>query len=138
MTIFTGHTLLFYFRRIFLVIAVIYFPEYMIWQFMSQIYISVAAIIFIGYYYPYESRFANHMHMFTEVCTIFVLYLVTTFTEFTSIKARNSCGLAFIAIISIYLLVNIFFLMRDPCLKLKRTCKDKCIKKQFSQKKEEK
>jgi len=123
-----GCTILFYFRRILLVMAVIFFPQYMIWQFMSQMYISVGAIIFFGYYYPYDTRFANHMHMFTEICTIFVLYLVTTFTDFTSIKGKNTCGLVFIAIISIYVCVNLYFMLRNSCLNMKKTCKTKCCK----------
>ena len=125
-TIFTFTTLLFYGRRILLVFAVIYYPQYMIYQLMGQTLFSLGAIIFIGHYWPYDSRFTNMMEVFSEVCTIFVLYTVIYFSDFATIEARHYSGYVFIAIVSIYISIHLYFMMRDSYQNVKTSCKRKC------------
>lgn len=129
MTIFTFTTFLFYGRRTILVIAVIYYPQYMIYQLMSQTFFSLAALIFIGHYQPFDSYFTNMIEAFTEVCTIFVLYTIIGFSDFTTIEARHYNGFVFIAIVSIYICVHLYFMLRDSFQNVKTTCKRKCCKK---------
>ena len=69
------------------------------------------------------------MEAFTEVSTILVLYTVMAFSDFTDIEARHSCGFAFIAIVSLYMCVHIYFMMRDSFQRVKTCCKTKCCKK---------
>ena len=69
------------------------------------------------------------MEAFTEVCTILVLYTVIAFSDFAEIDARHSSGFGFIAIVSCYMSVHLFFLMRDSFQRGKTYCKTKCCKK---------
>ena len=101
---------------------------------MSQLFFSLAAFIFIGHYWPYESRFTNLMETFTEICIIFVLYTVIIFSDFTEIEAGHYAGFAFIAIVTLYICVHLFFMLRDSFQRVKTCCKSKICKKKANKK----
>ena len=69
------------------------------------------------------------METFSEVTTLFVLYMMMCFTDFVpDPMMRSHCGKAFIGIICIYAAVHIFFLLKNVCVQIRKAIQARCAK----------
>ena len=111
---------IFFIRRLALAFTLIFWIEFIWGQMACQFAFSVALIIFIQWKKPFESQFDNNMETFSEVITIFVLYMMICFTDFIlDPMMRFYCGKFFISVICSYALVHIIFLLKDLCLQIR-------------------
>ena len=87
---------------------------------------SACLIILVGWYRPFESAFANNMEIFSEVISLWVLYLMMCFSDFVADpETRSSCGVAFMAIVGLYAGVHIFFLLANVYAKIRHLVRKK-------------
>ena len=106
----------YYLRRLVMCLCLVFMPELVWGQVTIQMLTSTWIIIFVGWFRPLESNFANNMELFTEVVTMFTLYLNMCFTDFVGEPAtRSALGWVCISIVSFFASVQILFLIADTC-----------------------
>ena len=104
----------FFVRRLALAFTLIFWIEFFWGQIACQFGFSVALIIFIQWKKPLESKFENNMETFSEIITIFVLYMMLCFTDYIlDPMMRSYCGKFFIGVICSYAMVHIILLLTD-------------------------
>ena len=59
------------------------------------------------------------LETFAEVTTVFTLYTLLTFTDIMEAKVRYEYGWIFIAIISVYIAVHLYLLVKDTYFKIR-------------------
>ena len=86
-------------------------------------------IIFIQWYAPYESKYANNMETFNEFTIVLLNYLLMCFSDFVpSASTRHDIGFFYISIglgnISVHVLIIIgaLFVALRTCLRRKGKC----------------
>ena len=84
-------------------------------------------IIFLQWYRPLKTNFANNMETFNEVGNLFTLYLLMSFSDFVpDAETRNKIGLFFIVYLSFFALVHICILIKNSLGNIKDWLKKKC------------
>ena len=76
-------------------------------------------IIFLQQVRPLESDFVTNMETFNEVSSLFILYLVMSFTDVVDAEMRNMYGKCYIVAICLYIAVHLFFLLQESLYKLR-------------------
>ena len=79
---------------------------------MTMVGQVVAAVILIGHIQPFETLFRERLEMFNEVCLMFVVYPIICFSPMvTNYHRKHEMGFICIGIISLNLIVNLFFML---------------------------
>ena len=85
--------MLFFFRRIAFIIVVLRYRETLIMQLAVQNSISLFIVIYLQWYKPLESRFANNIETFNEMTALALTYFLFCFTDFVpEPETRNDLG----------------------------------------------
>lgn len=107
-------------RRLLIGLTLVLSPSNFWVQLATQMFVSSAFIILVGWVQPFDSRLANRMEMFTECVTLGTLYLLLVFTDFVPLpETRYSMGFVFIALIMIFAAVHIGVLVKMSYLSLR-------------------
>lgn len=102
------------------VVTVVYLPTFFWAMIACQFAITTTMIIFLQWGQPLETRFATNMETFNECTTLFVLYVVLSFSDFVGEpETRNQMGFVLIGIISTNVLVHIINLVVRLILEIK-------------------
>ena len=93
-------------------------------QIAQQVFFAIGMIIFIQHYQPYESKFANRMETFNEVCVLCLTYIAMCFTEFVpDPEVRSNIGPYYIAANLFMIAVHIIILLAFSLKALVKVCK---------------
>ena len=91
-----------------------------------QLGVSVGLVIFMGWFRPLDTRFANNMEMFNEIITLCALYLMLCFSDFVGDpETRSFCGIALISVICLYAANHILFLVINVCMQVRHLIRTK-------------
>ena len=101
-------------------ITLIFWKDFFWGQIAVQLGVSVGLVIFMGWFRPLDTRFANNMEMFNEIITLCALYLMLCFSDFVGDpETRSFCGIAFISVICLYAANHILFLVINVCMQVR-------------------
>ena len=126
--------IVFFARRITVVLTLIYWQEFLWGQVAVQIMMCLCMIILLQWFRPFDDAFSNNVETFNELITMMILYMLFLFTDFVGKPdTRRLLGFAYIGVILVYSLVHLTILFSDSYRKVKkriRLCKAKCKSKQ--------
>ena len=81
-------------------------------------------MIYSGYFRPFESSFANNMDLLNETLTLICSYSLIMFSEFVpSPETRSLCGWQLIALVLIFLVINLSVIIFQGLKHCIRRCK---------------
>ena len=74
-----------------------------------------------------EDPFTNKMELFGELTNLLLMYHMLLFTDFVSDpNLRYAIGYSFIGFVIIFIVVHLFFMLKETILQLKQTLRKKC------------
>ena len=107
-------------------ITLIFWRDFFWGQVAVSLGISVGLVIFMGWFRPLDTSFANNMEMFNEIITLCALYLMMCFSDFVGDpETRSLCGIAFIFVICLYAANHILFLLINVCMQVRHLIRSK-------------
>ena len=119
--------LVFITRRTLFCFAVIVIPQFLWMQLAIQFIFSVFMVIYLTYFEPMESSFANRMEIFNECTCIFLMYHIMCFSDFVpQASTRSAIGVSFIVFIFLNVATHLCFMVRDNFFRVKKTILRKC------------
>ena len=85
-------------------------------------------IIYLVYWRPLNSHFANMMETFNEVTCVILMYHLQLFSDFVpEAETRSHVGTSFIVVIALNVSVHLYFMLGDSLrsvsIKLKACCR---------------
>ena len=93
-------------------------------------YVTTLMIIYLMWFKPFEENFYTGIEVFNEITVIFLLYFMLTFSDWVpSSEQRYDLAWLFIAIVTLYISVHLFFLAKGVFDNLRLKSKQR-IKKQ--------
>ena len=126
----------FFLRRLLLICTVIFWEKFFWGQIAFQFGVSTMMIIFLQQVRPLESDFVTNMETFNEVSSLFILYLVMSFTDVVDAEMRNMYGKCYIVLICLYIAVHLFFLLQESLYKLRLTIRRKLYERKVKKTRE--
>lgn len=100
-------------RLIFSVIA-IFMESLIVFQLAVLFACTITSIIYLIWFQPFESKFANRMEVLNDITTLLLLYLLMTFTPWVDdSELRFKLGYVFIGVMSTNIATHFFFLAKD-------------------------
>ena len=101
-----------------------------VFQLQAMFYVVTTNIIYLIWYWPFQSNFFTLIEVMNEVTALFMLYFMLSFSDWNpSPENRYTYGWFFIAICATNLIVHLFFLVRSLGLQFKLWCKKMMAKK---------
>ena len=101
-------------RRAIFIFSVIVSPEFLWMQLFAQFCISVAMVIYLVWWKPLNSHFANIMETFNEITCIVLMYHLQLFSDFVpSAETRSKLGTSFLIVFILNVSVHLFFMLRE-------------------------
>lgn len=101
----------FIFRRLAFVYSVIFWVDFLWAQIALQIMVSVYAVIYLFYFWPLETPFANLMEVFNECTIVMLSYCLMCFTQWVpEVETRHRIGWVFVGVALTNILVHLTFL----------------------------
>ena len=76
-------------------------------------------IIYIQLVKPLETKLANRLETFTEIMTLFLLYIMMSFTDVEKSEMRYEYGKAFIGTICTYVAVHVYLIGKNTYYKVR-------------------
>mmetsp|Transcript_16595 Transcript_16595/g.15879 ORF Transcript_16595/g.15879 Transcript_16595/m.15879 type:complete len:429 (-) Transcript_16595:282-1568(-) len=127
------YTPIFLFRRLFIVLVIMYLDFSLELQLAFLLNSSVGYLAYIVHTKPFHSKFLNAMELFNEAAILIGLYHCFCFTDaMPSYSARYNLGTGLIAFFCFAIIVNLFFMVKATALAIKellvreyRKCKKK-------------
>ena len=125
---------MFYMRRVAFVITVLVFREYLWAQLAVQNFLSLAMSIYLQWFKPLESNFANNIETFNEVTTIVLTYFLLCFSDFVpEPETRSELGIHYNNTTFLNMAVHLYIMLRGSFLAVRLSCRkrryNKLVKK---------
>lgn len=118
---------IFFIRRAAFACSVVFLKDYFWVQIASQTLCQVLMFAFFTHFKPMDSPFLNRMEAMSEVTTLGLLYGLLCFTiAGPGSGYLTAISVYYICVIAGSLLVNITFLLKTNCLRVKLLCKRRC------------
>ena len=125
---------MYFLRRILLVISCIYMFDFVYGQIAIQYAISLTMMIFISTTKPFISKRANTIEILSELAIVCILCTLLCCSDFVpEAETRNEVGKIFIGIVAAYLFMHVSILVFDIIKQVIRYFKRKCYKKKIQQ-----
>ena len=119
--------MIFYGRRILFAVSAVLLKDCLWAQLAIQTMVSVFMIIYLMWYKPMESPFANRMEVMNESTFLVLSYGQMCFTDFVpGPETRTDIGSVYMLVSLAHILVHLIFLLLATGHKLKLMCKKKC------------
>ena len=121
------YPLIFFGRRIIFVLSAVFLGDFLFVQLLIQAFVSSLVLVYLVYYRPLESPFANRMEIMNECTVLLLLYCLVCFSDFVpSEETRYLIGYVYMAVNLINILIHLSLLLLGSCYKMKLVCKRNC------------
>ena len=130
--------IMFFMRRVIFVVTALLLRK--VWvQLAVQTFVAVGMVIYVQWYKPYETNFANNMETFNEATILMLNYYLFCFTDFVPIATiRNDLGVYYIYTsffnIAVHLLIMFYNSILQIRIKILKCCHARRLKKTIKEK----
>ena len=108
-------------RRLLFFVAVIFFQDFIWGQVAIQFVCCITMVIYLLYWWPFETRLFTKIEVLNETTCIFLCYHLFMFTDWLPVaQTRYIMGWSFIVVIVMNLIFHLFNLLGNTFSSLKR------------------
>ena len=96
-------------RRIIFAATIVFWYDFFWGQIACQFAVSTIMIIFLQWFRPLDTKFANKIETFNEVSNVVTFYILMCFSDYVGkADTRSTCGVYFIVYMSLFIAVHKF------------------------------
>ena len=102
------YAMLFFIRRVFLCLTLVFWGDFFFGQFLVQFVVSMTLLIVINVFNPLQTKFSTRIETFNEATNIIVLYLLMLFSDFNrDYDQRSNVGTVYIGVVICFAVVHL-------------------------------
>ena len=118
--------LIFFMKRVSFIISVLLLKELIWGQLAIQTFISLGMCMFLQWFRPLESEFANNIETFNDITVLVLTYFLFCFTDFVpDAEMKSKMGLYYICIGLGNMATHLFIMFGSSFIACRLSCKKK-------------
>jgi len=119
-----AHSTMFMLRRVLYAAIMVYWIDRSYFQIQFMIFKSSLAMLYSGYFRPFELPQTNRIELMNEACTLLCTYSLITFSDFVpEAEVRYNCGWVLVVFVLMQILLNLGIIIGSSLIEVIRRCK---------------